>query len=354
MKTPRITVLTTVYNGEEFLDECITSILNQQFTDYEFLIIDDGSTDHSRSIIQSYNDPRIILVQESRIGRSKAVNAALTMAKGKYVAFLDADDISSPDRLGIQYGVMESNAALDLVGSFCAIINERGLLVDRAYLPTHSLYRLWRLQFQCNFYTSSVMLKKSAAIKAGMFPEELIVAHDYKLFLDMAGAANTHMIPRFLCEYRMYSGRQLTKQYYGRMIEEAVQVSNAALRDCHAALTDAECLEMRPIYWVLERKTVTPDALRALAKIFDGFCKKFAVNDEAASRLATRVAADILKAGITNCDGPLRTRIAIALEQVKGSPWALPTLFSTESLRVINRVFKRTRFHDAALRALYR
>jgi hypothetical protein len=354
LKDPQVTVLTTVYNGERFLHDCIKSILNQQFTDFEFLIVDDGSTDATSEIVRSYHDPRIVLIPEHHIGRSKVLNLGLALARGKYVAILDADDMSSPDRLGIQYSLMVKNENLDLVGSFCSIINESGDLVDRAFLQTDSYYRLWRLQFQCNFYASSVMLKKSAAVGAGMFAEEMLVAHDYSLFVAMAGPLNTHMIPRFLCEYRMYSGPQLTNKYHGHMIEEAVRVSNVALRACDPSLTDAECSEMRPMYWKLERKTMTLTGLQAISRTLPGFCKKYGLSDEARTRLAGRVAGDALRAIIMHCDGSVRDRADLALRLVKSSPVAIPNFFSTELKHVITRIFKRTRFHEPVLGLVYR
>jgi glycosyltransferase involved in cell wall biosynthesis len=354
VKDPQVTVLTTVYNGEKFLHDCIRSILNQQFTDFEFLIVDDGSTDATSEIVRSYHDPRIALIQEHHIGRSKVLNLGLSLARGKYVAILDADDMSSPDRLGAQYSLMVKNEDLDLVGSFCSIIDERGGLVDRAFLQTDSHYRLWRLQFQCNIYASSVMLKKSAAVEAGLFPEEMLVAHDYSLFVAMTGPSNTHMIPRFLCEYRMYSGLQLTNKYYGPMIEEAVRVSNEALRACDPSLTDEECSEMRPMYWKLERKTATLSGLQAIARTLQGFCKKYGLSDEASSRLAGQIAGDALRAIIMNCDGSVRDRADLALGLVKDSPVAIPNFFLTELKRVITRIFKRTRFHEHVLALVYR
>jgi hypothetical protein len=353
-KAPQVTVLTTVYNGEKFLHDCIKSILNQQYTDFEFLIVDDGSTDATSQIVRSYHDPRIVFNQQHHIGRSKVLNLGLSLARGKYVAILDADDMCSPDRLTTQYSLMVNNEKLDLVGSFCSIIDEHGKLVDRAFLPTDSLYRLWRLQFQCNFYASSVMLKKSAAIEAGMFAEEMLVAHDYSLFLAMAGPSSTHMIPRFLCEYRMYSGPQLTNTYHGHMVEEAVHLSSDALRSCEPSLTDEVCSEMRPLYWKLERKTVTPAGLHAIAGTLQGFCKKYGVGDEAKYRLAGQVAGDTLRAIIRNCDGSVRERAGLALRLVKETPVAIPSLFLAELKHVITRIFKRTRFHEPVLGLVYR
>ena len=94
---PKVTVLMSVYNSEKFLRESINSILEQTFKDFEFLIINDGSTDSSREIILSYNDPRITLFDnKNNIGLTKSLNKGLDLAKGEYIARQDADDISLP------------------------------------------------------------------------------------------------------------------------------------------------------------------------------------------------------------------------------------------------------------------
>ena len=116
---PTVTVLLSVYNGERYLRESIESILNQTFTDFEFLIINDGSTDDSRRIISSYDDPRIQLIDnEQNIGLSQSLNKGLKLARGTYIARQDADDISEPERLAKQVSYMDRNPHIALLGSW--------------------------------------------------------------------------------------------------------------------------------------------------------------------------------------------------------------------------------------------
>src|SRR2546430_10111904 len=93
-----ISVILSVYNGEEYLKECIESILVQTFKSFEFIIVDDGSTDNSKSIINSYNDPRIKLISQKNQGLASALNTGIKHAQGKYIARMDADDIAMPNR----------------------------------------------------------------------------------------------------------------------------------------------------------------------------------------------------------------------------------------------------------------
>ena len=124
----------SVYNGAKFLGEAIDSILAQTFTEFEFIIIDDASTDDSLKIINSYKDARIIVVKNTKNhGLTKSLNIGIAKAKGKYVARMDADDISMPKRLEKQFDFMEEHPEFAFCGSKAISINEEGQEVK--YLP---------------------------------------------------------------------------------------------------------------------------------------------------------------------------------------------------------------------------
>ena len=111
MNEPMVTVLMSVYNGEKFLKEAMDSILTQTFTDFEFLIINDGSTDNSVKIIESYNDSRIRLINnEKNLKLIASLNKGISLARGKYIARMDCDDISSPMRLEKEVDFLENSS----------------------------------------------------------------------------------------------------------------------------------------------------------------------------------------------------------------------------------------------------
>ena len=111
MSKPLVSVLMAVYNGEKYLLEAIESILNQTYTNFEFLIINDGSTDSTEEIILSYSDQRIRYIKnEQNLKLIASLNKGLDLAKGKYIARMDADDISLPDRLEKQVNFLERNS----------------------------------------------------------------------------------------------------------------------------------------------------------------------------------------------------------------------------------------------------
>src|ERR1051325_9197809 len=127
MKPPKVSVLMAVYNAQDYLRQAIESILRQSFGDFELLIHDDGSTDHSAEIIQAYCDPRIRAVENPRNqGEERVRNQCLQIARGEYIAVLDADDTAHRDRLQIQTDFLNRNTDISLVGSPHEIIDEAG------------------------------------------------------------------------------------------------------------------------------------------------------------------------------------------------------------------------------------
>ena len=170
--SPKVSVVMSVYNGEPYLREAIDSILHQTFTDFEFIIIDDGSTDKSADIISSYDDLRIVLIQQKNRGLAAALNAGIKAARGKYIARMDADDISLPERFEVQFDFLERHPACVAVGSNANIIDMNG-----EYLYTSSNPIAWQdiqnFLPASPFFHSSTVFRKDTAIKCGGYYEEI-------------------------------------------------------------------------------------------------------------------------------------------------------------------------------------
>jgi glycosyltransferase involved in cell wall biosynthesis len=203
--TPKISVVMSVYNGEKHLRESIDSILNQTFTDFEFIIINDGSTDHTKQILESYSDPRIRLFHQKNIGLTKSLNRGLNVANGEYIARQDADDISLPNRLEIQLQSMRSNRSLVLVGSFVHVINSHGRKLHLIKYPTHSdQIRDSLLERSC-FCHGSVIFDKGLVNRLGGYCEEFKYAQDYDLWLRVSEHAEVSNIASPLYKLRFDS-----------------------------------------------------------------------------------------------------------------------------------------------------
>jgi glycosyltransferase involved in cell wall biosynthesis len=205
MKNLKITVLMSVYNGEKYLREAIDSILNQTFTDFEFLIINDGSTDSSRDIILSYRDPRIRLVDNERnIGLTKSLNRGLNVARGEYIARIDADDISMPNRLDVQYNYMKDDPNLAICASSYEQIdeNENSLKIIEGYLECEQLYYFHT--FANWLAHSSIMFKKSIALQVNGYDDKLIRAQDYDLWYRISRMGKVIQIDEVLLKLRIH------------------------------------------------------------------------------------------------------------------------------------------------------
>jgi glycosyltransferase involved in cell wall biosynthesis len=183
MKKPKISVIMAVYNAEKFLDKSIQSVLGQTLRDFELIIINDFSKDSSLRIIKKHQakDKRIILINAQRnLGRAKARNRGLKIARGKYIAILDADDIALPERLERQYGFLEKNNDIFLVGSGALNIDENGntLKVHKAISnPTKVAAKL--AKENC-LYHSSIMFRNDGAY---FYREKFPYSQDYDLYL---------------------------------------------------------------------------------------------------------------------------------------------------------------------------
>lgn len=199
-----ITVLMPVYNGERYLREAIESILNQTFADFEFLIINDGSTDNSRAIIDSYTDPRIRLVDNpANTGLTRSLNRGMRLALGKYVARQDADDISEPHRLARQLRFMEDNPQLALLGCWYREIDANGQYKDTVRPPGDQTELQWALLFYCPFVHSGVMLRRSFYLdEIGLYDEGFSYAQDHELWLRTSRQHRLTTYAGYLVRYR--------------------------------------------------------------------------------------------------------------------------------------------------------
>lgn len=204
MNAPLVTVLMPVYNGETFLREAIDSVLAQTFTDFVFLIINDGSTDNTEKIILSYNDSRIQYVRnEENLKLIKTLNKGLSLVTTKYVARMDADDICVPTRLERQIEYMECHPQVGLLGTWCQIIgaNEPALI---RYEENHEQICFKQL-YQIQIVHPSCMIRMPVLQTLdNWFDETYLHAEDYELFTRMSHVTRLANIPEVLHLYRKH------------------------------------------------------------------------------------------------------------------------------------------------------
>lgn len=189
MHVPSISVVTSCFNASQFLAQAIESILGQSWGDFEFLLLDDGSTDHTLEIIQGYSvrDRRIAVVTKPHSGLIDSLNTGLRRARGDLVARMDADDVALPQRLERQVLAMRRNRDLLLLGSGCVEIDEEGHALKRHSYPTSHASLVRNLERMRPFFPhSSVMFRRRRALELGGYRARFVWAEDRDLWLRMA------------------------------------------------------------------------------------------------------------------------------------------------------------------------
>jgi glycosyltransferase involved in cell wall biosynthesis len=192
-----------VFNGEKYLSEAIESILTQTYSNFEFLIINDGSTDKTEDIILSYSDNRIRYIRNANnLKLIASLNIGLSCAKGVYIARMDADDVALPSRLERQVAKLEENPNIGLLGSF---VETLGLFsnYEIKFLTDHDNIRL-KLFFNNYLNHPSVMIRRDVLVQNHIQYESFLHAEDYLLWLRLASCCQIEILPEILLKYRIH------------------------------------------------------------------------------------------------------------------------------------------------------
>lgn len=203
-----------VYNGEKFIRQAINSILTQSFSDFELLIINDGSTDNSNKYIKQFDDPRIILINnKENIGLVKTLNKGLLKARGIYVARFDQDDISLRDRLKSQSKFLVQNKKIIAVCSWMITVNSEGKKIKyyKQKIKNYGDFLGIILTGKVPLYHPAVMFRKKEILNIGGYNIDFPMAEDYDLWRKMAlERYNALMIPKFHLLQRVHEKNATT------------------------------------------------------------------------------------------------------------------------------------------------
>ena len=230
---PQVTVLTTVYNGLPYLKEAIESTLNQTYSDFEYLIIDDASTDESVECILTYKDPRIRLVKnEKNRGTSDTINRGLSLIRTPYVVRLDQDDVSLPNRIEEQLDYLNKHPDISIVCSWEHTIDSKGNKI-RDWKRTINNYGEFLgpvLLGLCPIWHPSITFRKDAMDEVGGFNADYARAEDFEVTTRFAlkrlGAA---IVPRFHLLQRQHDNRQ-SVQFDDRQASVARKIHNETIK----------------------------------------------------------------------------------------------------------------------------
>lgn len=262
MNNPRVTVLMPVYNGEKYLRKAMESILRQTYTDFEFLIINDGSTDRSVEIIESYQDSRIRLIHnEKNIKLIATLNKGIELALGEYIARMDCDDISLPDRLAKQVAFMDTHPEIGVCGTWAKVIDENGN-VNRSIkaLTGKSIKRLcWR---PSPFIHPTIMARTSL-LKENRYSEGYPHAEDYELWLRLSQKTTFYNLDKFLLLYRVHDSGitkakrelQLANSYRAFNEHIGIEIGYTGFLDLISVETKMNPLKRAYYLWIVSRST---------------------------------------------------------------------------------------------------
>lgn len=199
---PLISVILPVYNASNFLAETISSILEQTFKDFELIIINDGSTDTSEFIIKSFQDPGIIYVKQENRGVGFSIRKGCEMAKGKYIARIDADDICMPNRFEIQIDYLRKNPDTVLVSSAVIYIDYAGNEIGRSFPYSSNWAILKKMKYSSTICHPAVMMQKKAYDLTGGY-KNVQPFEDLFLWLSLSKYGKLHNLKMPLIKYRI-------------------------------------------------------------------------------------------------------------------------------------------------------
>ena len=208
---PLVSILMPVYNTAPYLKEAVDSILSQTFTDFELIVLNDCSPDNAEEILDPYNDPRIVRYQgERNAGLANILNVGLDMARGKYIARMDSDDISLPNRLEVQVNFLKSHPDIDLVSVGMQLFGTKEDVWIREQNPEK--VKINALFFSPVLHASSMWRKESFEKQGLRFRQEMVPAEDYDLWTRalLAGLRLANM-PDILYKYRIRSEQATTQ-----------------------------------------------------------------------------------------------------------------------------------------------
>ncbi|MDA2936669.1 glycosyltransferase [Acidobacteria bacterium AH-259-A15] len=268
----RVTAIIPAYNAEAFISQTIESVLAQMYQELEIIVVDDGSTDSTRRILQRYGD-RIRYVYQKNTGVSTARNTGVSIATGEYIALLDHDDLWLPEKLDKQIRILDADPDVALVYSDCYLVDFNGRLLGKMFdsLRPHRGRVLAELFLQNFIPCPTVIMRKQVLDQVGLFSSDLCIAEEYEVFLKIAELYRIDFVDAPLAKYRVHETR--LSRNIERGCKESIVVAEECLKRCpnlrHVLRTKAR-LKLGNLYYNLGQvcfsKTKTKEARRQFAQ----------------------------------------------------------------------------------------
>lgn len=224
---PTISIIMSVYNGEQYLRKSIESILNQTFSDFEFIIINDGSSDRTPEILSDYErkDKRVRVFNQSNMGLTVSLNHGIAYAKGKYIARMDCGDISMPTRIEKQLQYLVNNEKTGIVGTHFSYINDDGKITNTVYRPVENGFLKWLLLFYNPIPNALAMFRLDLANRIGGYDLRYRYAQDYDFLCRISEVTDISLVPEVLFLVRKAQKEDISSKYHSEQTQLSLQTS---------------------------------------------------------------------------------------------------------------------------------
>lgn len=238
MKEPLLSVLLCTYNDEKYIKQAIDSILSQTFKDFEFIIVNDGSTDRTLEIIKQIRDTRIVLIDKSNTGLTDSLNIGVAVSKSNWIARIDGDDVAFENKFEEQVKFLKDNVAV--IGTQCEYINEYGIIGARSHLPlTHNSIFKRGNSFKAMFIHPSVIINKKLLLKVGGFDKKIFAAEDLDLWLKLSNFGELLNLKEVYLQYRIHPNKISFLKRDEQMLNAAIAIFKNRNR-IYRTITDKE------------------------------------------------------------------------------------------------------------------
>jgi glycosyltransferase involved in cell wall biosynthesis len=230
---PKVSVVIPTYNRAKFIGEAIHSVLAQTFSDFELIVVDDGSTDDTAAIIKTIHDDRLIYIYQVNQGRSNARNHALRIAKGCYITFLDSDDLYLPDKLKLQVDYLESNPRTGMIYTSALCIDESGAPLPDKYEATVSGHTYKDIAFftPVTITLPTVMARREVFDTVGGFDEEMHRFEDTDMWRRISKSYRIDAIQEYTCKLRTRGDNSLVAQNPNHILSALDYYASKILRE---------------------------------------------------------------------------------------------------------------------------
>lgn len=209
-----VSVIIPTYNRAHFIKAAIQSVLEQTYSNLELIVVDDGSTDNTHDVVKLITDDRLLYIQQSNRGRSNARNHAISLARGKYIAFLDSDDIYLPNKIELQVNYLKNHSDVGMVYTSAYCINEQGEMLIHRYEANVSGFIYENIAFfvPVTITLPTVMTYKTVLNQVGGFDEKMHRFEDTDMWRRISKIYRINAIPEFTCLLRTHSDNALLNQ----------------------------------------------------------------------------------------------------------------------------------------------